>query len=77
MKMSESSITYEEIAQDLKITHQGVQYIEKKALIKLNNLIKSKGITLSDYDYEEPINDCIRTMPHLDIDGEYTLCEYD
>ena len=27
--------TYEEIAKELKITHQGVQYIEKKALTKI------------------------------------------
>jgi len=32
MKMTEPEWTYEEIAKELKITHQGVQYIEKKSI---------------------------------------------
>jgi hypothetical protein len=77
MKTIDPELTYEEIAKELKITHQGVQYLEKRALVKLHNLIKSKGIRLSDYDCEEPVNDCIRTIPHFDYDGEDTLCEHD
>jgi hypothetical protein len=77
MKTIDPELTYEEIAEELKITHQGVQYLEKKALVKLHNLIKSKGITLSEYEDFEPVNDCIRTMPHFDYDGEDTLCEHD
>lgn len=77
MKTIKPEYTYQDIANEFKITRQGAQHIERKALIKLHNLIKERGITWLGYDNEEPRNDCIRKKPHFDYDGENTLCYED